>query len=274
MKTITYLIIAVMIAMTLYTPVMAKKGDTTTVTIKAEATVSPVMLEQSSKVISERLKAYGLGSCELKVNAERGEIKAVLPVKIQVSEIENLLTARGELAFYETCSGKDLPERLMGNTEETISGDVIAYSVNVSREIFEKADQLLAKSNTCPDHKLVWGVKGDKPMICLYVLKNSPVLRGSDIEKINAVKDADGRPKIAFNFNAGATAIWAEVTERNIGRSIAIVIDDRVLYDPVVRQAIKGGFCEITGDYTEKEVLSLVAIIGNGPLPVGFTIVK
>jgi preprotein translocase subunit SecD len=279
MKTFIYFITAVIIAMTLFSPVQTKPGETTTVILRADAgNPSADLLKQSSDLIAERLKAFGLTSFELKVMADKEEIKVVLPGDTRINEIEDLLTSRGELAFYETCPGKDISGKLKSSQEEITCDAVIASSIKEDPELVARAEQFLSANNLCPDHKLFWGVKGDKPVFRLYVLKTdhsgNPVLTGAGIKKISTAHEQGGMPKIDFNFNPEATKIWAEATEKNLGKPIAIVLDNRVLCTPVVRQAIKSGFCEITGDYSEKEIVSLVALISHGPLPVSFTIVR
>jgi SecD/SecF fusion protein len=77
---------------------------------------------------------------------------------------------------------------------------------------------------------------------------------------------------IGIKFKPTASKIWAITTKNNLGKPIAIVLDDKVLYNPVVKTSIESGLCEITGDMTKNEVNYLLALVNNDPLPLVFTI--
>jgi len=86
---------------------------------------------------------------------------------------------------------------------------------------------------------------------------------------------ASGINEIGIEFKKPAVQLWADATRRNINKAIAIVLDNKVIYAPVLKDAIEGGKCSITGILTKKnEVQYLTALCNNGELPVSFTIVK
>ena len=100
------------------------------------------------------------------------------------------------------------------------------------------------------------------------------ILEGKDIESMAAGKDSSENPFAAIQFKKEAISVWAESTRRNLNKTIAVVLDNRVIYDPVVREEIPNGSCVITGKFTAEE-LQYFAILGNnGELPADFRIIE
>jgi SecD/SecF fusion protein len=69
---------------------------------------------------------------------------------------------------------------------------------------------------------------------------------------------------------------WAAMTSDNVGRTIAICMNEIVISAPSVRGAIKGGDTEISGSFTmaEAQDFSRILSIGNLPLPCAFVSIK
>jgi len=86
-------------------------------------------------------------------------------------------------------------------------------------------------------------------------------------KSINVSKDASKLKRtstdngISLTFNNDGSAQWKDLTGKNLGRSVAMVIDDQVYSAPTVRNEIANGSCMITGNFTEQEIKNLVAIL-------------
>ena len=65
-----------------------------------------------------------------------------------------------------------------------------------------------------------------------------------------------------------------DLSESNISKCVAIVLDNLVYAAPVVQQAISGGKCMISGKFSGNELAQLAAIINNGELPLEFQLAK
>ena len=101
------------------------------------------------------------------------------------------------------------------------------------------------------------------------------LLTGSNIENVSYNHDKMSNSYyIRIRFNKSSEALWQAVTENNLNRAIAIVLDGTVISAPIVKSVIKGGNCEISGNFTEAEARYITAMIGNGELPVNFKIVQ
>jgi SecD/SecF fusion protein len=83
-----------------------------------------------------------------------------------------------------------------------------------------------------------------------------------------------GRPHISMTMTDEAGQTWAALTGDNIGKCIAIVLDDYVYSYPTVQGKITGGTSQITGDFTSKEVDDMVTILKAGKMPAPARIVE
>ena len=127
--------------------------------------------------------------------------------------------------------------------------------------------------------KFAWSESSENGAQCLYALRlddsKGAILTSSDIERATFEKDkASGIIGLLIEFKPSAVKIWADTTRRNINNAIAIVLDNQVIYSPVLRNAIEGGKCEITGNFTIAEVQYFAALCNNGVLALNFTVVK
>lgn len=96
------------------------------------------------------------------------------------------------------------------------------------------------------------------------------VITGADIDKANAVQgDELGQSYVvAFELKSDGAKKFAEATKNNIGKPIGIYLDDKLISNPVVENAILDGKAQITGQSTREEALDLATLIRAGALPV------
>ncbi len=134
------------------------------------------------------------------------------------------------------------------------------------------------------DIKLLWGVKPVKAedgseVIELYAIKST---RGSDqaplegdvVTDARQTLDQTSRPAVSMQMNAEGARKWRKLTADNIGRRIAVVLDDYVYTAPVVNGEIPTGQSEISGNFTLLEAQDLANILKSGSLPAPTQIVE
>jgi SecD/SecF fusion protein len=98
-------------------------------------------------------------------------------------------------------------------------------------------------------------------------------------EDDNIISDArvntspTGELEVSMEMTSKAGTQWAQVTGRNIGKYIAVVLDDRVYSAPVVNQKISGGNSQITGNFDIREANDLANVLKAGKLPAPARIV-
>ncbi len=80
------------------------------------------------------------------------------------------------------------------------------------------------------------------------------------------------RPEVTVSFNSEGARLFEELTERNVGKTIAIAVDDQVVSAPVVQEVLYGGTAQITGNFTIDEAKNLAGRLNEGALPVPITL--
>jgi len=104
-----------------------------------------------------------------------------------------------------------------------------------------------------------------------YVLGKKILMTGEYIRDARVRIDSrDNSPYVALSFDSIGADIFAKITQRNVGRNMAIVLDNKVQSAPVIREAITGGEASISGQFTveEAETLKIVLKSGNLPAPI------
>ena len=124
--------------------------------------------------------------------------------------------------------------------------------------------------------KLLWGVKAIDDagnffeLIAIKVTSRDgqPALSG-DVVTDASDEYAQGRgvSEVSMSMNAEGARKWARITKENIGKSVAIVLDNYVYSYPTVQTEIKGGRSSITGNFTVAEAKDLANILKSGKMP-------
>ena len=113
------------------------------------------------------------------------------------------------------------------------------------------------------------------PLYAIKTLDNGIAeLEGDHVA--NAAQDFDERGKVAIKMNMDkiGTSIWGKMTTRNIGKPIAIVLDNIVYSAPNVNDAITTGNSQISGNYSLKTAQDLAQILESCKLPAPAKIVQ
>lgn len=132
---------------------------------------------------------------------------------------------------------------------------------------------------------LKWGVKAideKEQYYYLYAIKvtnrdGSPALGGDVVTDANAdFAQQPGRSEqvVDMAMNAEGAKAWARLTKENIGRAVAIVLDDMVYSAPNVQVEITGGRSQITGQFTPEEAKDLANVLKSGKMAASVHIVQ
>lgn len=107
-----------------------------------------------------------------------------------------------------------------------------------------------------------------------YVVRK-PVLLTGDLLKTAEVRISDsGEPYVSVEFNATGARVFADLTEKNVGRRLAIILDGQVHSAPVIRERIPSGQAQITGGFTPEEARDLAIVLRAGALPAPVQILE
>jgi SecD/SecF fusion protein len=134
------------------------------------------------------------------------------------------------------------------------------------------------------DLKLLWGIKPTKAddgteILELYAIKlkkgsDQAPLEGDVVTDARQVLDQTSQPAVSMQMNADGARKWRNLTAENVGRRIAVVLDDYVYTAPMVNGEIPNGQSEISGNFTLLEAQDLANILKSGSLPAPTQIVE
>ncbi len=113
--------------------------------------------------------------------------------------------------------------------------------------------------------------KGSERIFPLYAVKmqtgtEKAPLEGESVREARQDFDDKGRPAIKMEMTETGAKTWARLTGKNVGRPVAIALDDIVYSAPNVNEAIEGGSSEIAGNFTVQEAQDLANILKSGKL--------
>ena len=113
---------------------------------------------------------------------------------------------------------------------------------------------------------------GETALLQLKTEDGKVVLTGAHIKDARLAFSQDpksmGEPIIQFTLDKEGAKIFADVTSKNVGKRIAIYLDNKLLMNPVVQNPITNGEGIIEGNFTKEEAADDAALLRSGSLPV------
>ncbi len=108
-----------------------------------------------------------------------------------------------------------------------------------------------------------------------YPIEDRVALSGERLTDARAGFDQRTQePIVSFRFDSVGARQFAEITQANVGRPFAIVLDGKVLSAPVIREPITGGSGQISGSFTVEDTTVLSALLRAGALPAPLTVIE
>ncbi|MCR5575253.1 MAG: protein translocase subunit SecDF [Bacteroidaceae bacterium] len=164
-------------------------------------------------------------------------------------------------------------------------GSIVAYAnARDTAEVNRYLAMPEVQSELPKDLRLKWGVAPTEmdpkqQTFELYAIKSTQrngkaPLEGDVVVDASDKFDQYGKPAVNMSMNSDGSRRWAQLTKQNIGRSIAIVLDDYVYSAPRVNSEITGGNSEITGNFTPEQSKDLANVLKSGKMPAPAHIVQ
>jgi SecD/SecF fusion protein len=244
----------------------------------------------------DKVDAYisSIGGTETSADVE--EIAQVVDTAAQpVTEGDSLLSALGADKNTEGSSSDELAKdhplfnenMLMPNINPQgglLEGPVVGYAHAKSRDAISRMiatgfEKRIIDSRTV---KFLWAAKpvqDGSDIYQLYAIRINTrdgvaLLDGSVITDARQDFSNAGGNEISMTMNSEGARDWKRITGENVGKCIAIVLDDLVYSAPVVNGEIAGGRSSITGGFTLEEAKDLANILKSGKLPAPAVIVQ
>jgi preprotein translocase subunit SecD len=106
--------------------------------------------------------------------------------------------------------------------------------------------------------------------VVYYLVKKTPVVSGRDLRNARPTLDENNRPAVGFSLKPDGASRFGAFTGSNIGRNLAIVLDERVYSAPVIEGRISDDG-RIAGNFTQQEANDLSLTLRSGALPASLT---
>ncbi len=163
------------------------------------------------------------------------------------------------------------------------AGGVIASALSGDTAEINKILAMPEVKNSLPgEARLMWGVKAADSRASIFELYAIRVterngrapLEGDVVTDAKDGYDRFGNPCVHMEMNSDGARRWAQLTKRNIGRAIAIVLDGYVYSAPNVQNEITGGSSEITGKFSLEDTKDMANVLNSGKMPAPARIVQ
>ncbi len=128
--------------------------------------------------------------------------------------------------------------------------------------------------------QFMWGYKPestDANSLVLYAVKgniNQKAPVDGAVETANIGYDDLSRVVVDMQMDSKGAKDWKTLTEKNVGKPVAVTLDNRVYTAPNVVNAIPNGRTQISGNFSQEEAKELVDVLGAGKLPAGAKVVQ
>jgi preprotein translocase subunit SecD len=177
--------------------------------------------------------------------------------------VEPTIQRQGTSRILVQVPGLQDPSRLKEILGKTAKLDFRMVDESMSVE------QALA-SHPPADSEILEGEGGEK-----YLIEKHVLVSGADL--VDAQPGFDQRssePVVNFRFNSTGARKFAEATQQNVGKPFAIVLDNKVISAPVIREPILGGSGQISGHFTVQSANDLAILLRAGALPAPLTVIE
>ncbi|MBR5748921.1 MAG: protein translocase subunit SecDF, partial [Prevotella sp.] len=176
--------------------------------------------------------------------------------------------------YFQPTQGNALAVVGYANARDTAEINKIIYS-DLARQIFPA--ELKLRWGAKPEDFGGQNTKGD--IFELYALKitepsGRAPLEGDVITNGKDDFDQMGHPCVSMQMNSDGARRWSQITKQNIGKAVAIVLDDAVYSAPRILTQIDGGNSQITGNFTIEDTKDLANTLNSGKMPAPTRIVQ
>jgi preprotein translocase subunit SecD len=195
------------------------------------------LVRQSMQMIEQRLRDSGIKQAGVQPDGS-DRIRVLLPGVTDPERVTAMFGQKARIAFRLVDESMTATEALQGSPP--------------------------------PASEVLYDFKTKTP----YLLLKEVVLEGDDIIETGLGFDPQSHQPIAsFRFNARGTRRFAHLTEDNVGRPFAIVLDDHVLSASIIREPILGGAGMISGNFTLEDASTTAMLLRSGTLPGRLSVV-
>ena len=269
-------------------------------------------VDAAFNIFRTRIDQFGVVAPNIqKLQDRNGQILLELPGVKEPERVTELLKSSANLEFFEVYLGNEISADFNNFATTYAANDTVnhldirALGVQpsqgtpvigvVSADNKALVDSILnsdiARQKLPSDFSAVWevnpvyvdtttgksavrGTKGAVPYWNLIALKGEAALEGDAVTSASTESDAFKGQTVNMKMNDRGAREWANLTRNNIGRPIAIVLDNAVYSYPNVNSEITGGSSEITGNFSAAEANDLANVLKSGKMTAKVDVVS
>ncbi|MCT4285385.1 protein translocase subunit SecD [Elizabethkingia anophelis] len=260
------------------------------------------------EVIRTRIDKLGVTQPNVQRVPGTGRILVEMPGIKDIDRVKKLLQTSARLQFWEVQTAGEVAPYFQQLTSVVMTkGDSIGVNKNMNlintldmqngarqngvgnvklsdtatvNKLLNSAQAIKARPANLRFTKFMWAAKPESNTpdnLTLYAIRgtanNKAPLDGA-VKDARVNYDQIGRIEIGMQMDSDGTKVWKTLTEKNIGRPIAVTLDDNVYTAPNVNTAIPNGQSVITGNFSQDEAKDLVDVLNSGKLPATAKIVQ
>jgi preprotein translocase subunit SecD len=221
-------------------------GYTFTMRPNVAATLREESVVQARQTIERRVNELGVTEPTI---AQQGadQIQVQLPGVTDVEKAKSIIQSTGRLELK-----------------------IVEQGPAASREALLQNGQVPLNMEIVPGSS---GVPGDLAGTVYYLVRRAAAVSGTDLRSARPSLDQNNRPAVSFTLTPEGARKFGAVTGANIGRQLAIILDNRVQSAPTINSRITGDGI-IEGVFTQQEVQNLALILRSGALPADLTYIE
>jgi preprotein translocase subunit SecD len=183
----------------------------------------------------------------------------------QFGVAEPLIQKQGIDRIVVELPGVDDPDRVKNLIKVAA---VLKWKMVVAGPAADEASLLQAFGGTVPEDAEIVHGDASRGHPGLYLINKVATLTGSDLRSVRLSQDEWNSPAVAFQLNTDGARRFEKTTGENIGKQLAIILDDKLQSAPTINTRI-GDSGIIQGRFTSQEAEDLVVILKAGALPAG-----
>ena len=266
-------------------------------------------VDQARQIINNRIDQFGVAEPSIQKQGEN-RILIQLPGLLDQERAKGLIgqTALLEFKLVKTEEeSKALLDRIdsylarksrSGALPDSAAPDSILHPLTSKLLTSSHAEAVVLRENVALVDSMVRGVQADSTFLtdaqlvwdahdtdvsgrtarALYVVGKEALMKGSEVASAQMRLDLDaarpGAPGVSFNLTSRGGALFGDITGADVGRRLAIVLDQKIQSAPNIQEKIPRGQGSITGSFTEEEAQNLAIVLRSGALPAPVNIIE
>lgn len=258
--------------------ITADNGRTLTYGLGRDYTqeIEETALSKSIEVIRNRIDEFGVTEPEI-VSQGSDRVVVQLPGVKDIDRAKELIgkTAKLEFKFVND----EIPPMALSDWMEKVKTSGIEFKKGERFSNYVASVNEFLKNDVPKGYEIAFAKTTNRNTNEItnlepYLIEAATSLTGEELQEASVRIDQEqNRPYVALDFKASGARIFEEITGKNIGKRLAIVLDGNVFSAPVIQGKIAGGSAQITlgtGDYTTvmAEARDLALVLRAGALPV------